>query len=201
MNANKWDRRSTTYDENRFDYFRILQRRLLTLVDPRPASRFLDIGCGTGWAVRHAAALTAGRGSFFGIDISPGMIEKAQASNPDRANIHFLTANAQELPFEVDYFNIIICTNSFHHYPDPKKALREIRRVLQVGGRVYIMELTADEPVTRALNRLFTKREPEHVKFYSTREYNTLFAEAGLSHVCSKSIILEMRVHVGIKEG
>jgi ubiquinone/menaquinone biosynthesis C-methylase UbiE len=199
LNARKWDRRAVTYDDKRFDHFRVLQKRLISLVNPRPGTRLLDIGCGTGWAVRYAASLLGGRGRFHGIDISSVMIEKAVRNNPYPASVFFLEADSAKLAFDNNFFDTIICTNSFHHYLNPLKALREFLRVLAPGGRVYIMDFTTDEPVSRLIDRFFKKREAEHVRFYSSREYKAFLGKAGLTHIQSKSIVLEMKVHVGEK--
>lgn len=56
LNERKWDSRAATYDRKRFDYFRWMQKRVVRLIDLRPGLHFLDIGCGTGWAVRYVAA-------------------------------------------------------------------------------------------------------------------------------------------------
>ncbi len=57
MNERKWDARAATYDYKRFDYFRWMQQRVIRLIALRPGLRFLDIGCGIGWAVRYMASL------------------------------------------------------------------------------------------------------------------------------------------------
>lgn len=58
LNERKWDSRAATYDEKRFDYFRYMQKRLIALIPLKENLHFLDLGCGTGWAVRHVAHLT-----------------------------------------------------------------------------------------------------------------------------------------------
>ncbi len=199
LNKSKWDARAATFDDRCFDYFRCLQRRVVRLIEVKPGIHFLDVGCGTGWAVRHVAGLVQGRGEFHGADLSANMIAKARANSVDLVNVHFHQANAERLPLEGGTFDSIICTNSFHHYPDPFKALSEMARVLKVGGRVYIMDLTADGPLLRAIDRRVKAREKEHVKFYGTREYRQMFSVAGLRYVRSKTIAFPMKVHIGEK--
>jgi ubiquinone/menaquinone biosynthesis C-methylase UbiE len=159
----------------------------------------LDLGCGTGWAVRYAASLRNGHGQFYGIDISSKMIEKAQASSTNYRNVHFRRANAEELPFENGIFDRIICSNAFHHYSDPDKVVREACRVLKPQGRIYILDVTADGFLTRILDRLAEKLERGHVKIYSTREYRSLFEKAGLLYVTNKSILPSLKIHIGEK--
>ena len=93
LNAQKWNARAETYDQRRFDFMRFMQKRTIDLVTIRHGMSLLDIGCGTGWAVRHAAKRSNENGSFCGIDISPRMIEKATAQTPENRNIQFQVAN------------------------------------------------------------------------------------------------------------
>lgn len=160
----------------------------------------LDLGCGTGWAVRFAASSANWRGEFYGIDISSRMIEKAQAGVADHKNVHFRKANAEKLPFDNAFFDIVICCNSFHHYFSPSNVLSEVYRVLRPNGKFYVLDITADGIPTRILDWLAKKREPAHVKFYSTREFRKFFGEAGLQYLTSKPIVLSAKVHITQKQ-
>ena len=111
LNEEKWDKRAKTFDDRRFNYFRFMQKKLVSLLGLKENQRFLDLGCGTGWAVRYTARLVNERGEFHGIDISSKMIEKAKASSSDWKNVYFHQANAEQLPFGNDFFDFIICSN------------------------------------------------------------------------------------------
>jgi ubiquinone/menaquinone biosynthesis C-methylase UbiE len=69
-NEQKWSQRAATYDDKRFDYFRFMQRELIASAKITSPSNFLDLGCGTGWAVYYVAKLLDGKGKFIGVDIS-----------------------------------------------------------------------------------------------------------------------------------
>jgi ubiquinone/menaquinone biosynthesis C-methylase UbiE len=200
LNKKKWDERSESYDARRFDYFRFFQKRVVSLAHPVKGGRFLDIGCGTGWAVRYAAGLVGEGGGAFGIDISPKMIERAKANSRDDGNIHFYQADAEEIPFEDGFFDSIICTNSFHHYLNPSNVLNEVHRVLKPGGRVHIVDPTADLFIVRWIERRTGRKDPSHVKLYSTAEFRALFEKSGLKPLRGKTILPIMKVHVAEKE-
>jgi ubiquinone/menaquinone biosynthesis C-methylase UbiE len=51
--------------------------------------RLLDLGCGTGWAVRYVVSLVHECGEFYGIDISSKMIEKAKENSAGFKNVYF----------------------------------------------------------------------------------------------------------------
>jgi ubiquinone/menaquinone biosynthesis C-methylase UbiE len=146
LNEKMWDLRAETWYDRRFtfqsSYLRWMQKKLVDFLELGENPRFLDLGCGTGWAVLYAASRVNWQGEFYGIDISSKMIEKAEASRAGHVNIHFRKANAEQLPFDNDYFDLIICSNSFHHYSRPEEVLREVYRVLKPTGRIYVLETT-----------------------------------------------------------
>jgi ubiquinone/menaquinone biosynthesis C-methylase UbiE len=196
LNERKWDARAVTYDKKRFDYFRWMQRRVIQLVDLRPGLHFLDIGCGTGWAVRYVAHLLQGQGQFHGIDLSSQMIEVATAKDLGFKNVRFFRANAEHLPFESSSVDCAICTNSFHHYRGPERMLAEVRRVLKPGGRLYILDVTTDDPFMRWIDGRVRMRQPEHVKMYSSREFQAMFAAAKLDYLKTSLVAYPVKIHV-----
>ncbi|MGD0204318.1 MAG: hypothetical protein ABSC20_10485 [Candidatus Bathyarchaeia archaeon] len=66
-------------------------------------------------------------------------------------------------------------------------------------ARIYILDVTADNFMIRLLDRLSKKLEQGHVKIYSTREYQTLFENAGLHYAGHKSVMVSMKTHIGEK--
>jgi ubiquinone/menaquinone biosynthesis C-methylase UbiE len=68
LNEEIWDFRAETYDRW-FGFTRWTQKKLVSLVELGDNPRLLDLGCGTGWAVRYAAGLANGRGEFHGVDM------------------------------------------------------------------------------------------------------------------------------------
>ncbi len=97
--------------------------------------RFLDVGCGPGAALAHAAA--AGASLVAGVDPSPSMVERAARRVPS-ADVR--VGSAEEIPFPDDAFTVVINVLSFHHWADRDAGLREIIRVLAPGGRLHIVE-------------------------------------------------------------
>ena len=198
-NERKWDKLAGSWEKGRYSVFRFFQRKAAERLAGKPGMTFLDIGCGTGWAVRHISRLAEGKGEFWGVDISGRMIEEARLCSSGNGNLNFLKADASELPFRDDYFDNILCTNSFHHYPDPERVIREMERVLKPAGRICILDLTPDDILTRALNRIFMKAEKAHVSFYPTPAYREMFSGSRLLHVCSKTVIYPMKLHIAVK--
>ena len=71
-----------------------------------------------------------------GIDLSSQMIEKAKHQLKNKATL--VVGDSENLPFFDQTFDIVYCNDSFHHYPNPQKAIAEIYRVLKIGGTLII---------------------------------------------------------------
>ena len=201
LNKAKWDRWSETADGKGwlYDYLRRAQLSVIALLDIKENMNFLDIGCGTGWAVGQAAKAAGYRGAFYGVDLSSGMIEKAKMNFKDYDNFHFINASSESIPLDGNLFDSIICTNSFHHYLHPGKAMKEISRLLKPGGKIYILDPTADTWFIKIIDKVIKLFEPQHVKIYSTMEFKIMMSEAGLKYTGYKEITGKQKVQIGEK--
>jgi ubiquinone/menaquinone biosynthesis C-methylase UbiE len=200
-NREKWNKWAEKADGNglMFEYLRNAQSNLISILNIKENQNFLDIGCGTGWAVGQVARVTGNKGSFYGIDLSPKMIEKAKENFNGNDNFHFYEANSESIPLEDNFFDIIICTNSFHHYLHPEIAMKEIHRVLKTGGEIFILDPTADIWFIKIIDKIIKLFERQHVKFYSSEEFKSLMIGAGLKYSGYKIIEPKEKVHIGKK--
>ncbi len=90
----------------------------------------LELATGPGLLAKHVAPAAR---RMIATDYSDGMI--AQAKKGERpANLTFEVADATQLPYEDDSFDVVLIANALHIVPDPKQVLREINRVLRPGG-------------------------------------------------------------------
>lgn len=100
-------------------------------------SRLLDVGCGTAYLAELLSKTH--NGSYTGLDISENMIEVARLKGIP--NAEFVLGKSDALPFEENSFDIVTCSQSFHHYPRQDEAMKEAYRVLKKGG-IYILSDT-----------------------------------------------------------
>ena len=100
--------------------------------------RLLDVGCGTGYLIDMLSKQTKSA-EFYGIDIADEMIKLSR--NKCIENAVFSIGSANMLPFEDGFFDVVTCSQSFHHYPYREKAMSEAYRVLKKGGS-YILSDT-----------------------------------------------------------
>ncbi len=102
-----------------------------------PSDHALDIGCGPGVAVRHAAGTVA---HAVGIDRSPSMVDIARRRSAGLENVEFAIGEAEDLPFPESAFTVVWNAHSYHHWSNPNAGLQEAKRVLAPGGRFLILE-------------------------------------------------------------
>jgi SAM-dependent methyltransferase len=92
----------------------------------------LDVGCGTGLAMR----LAAGKGArVSGLDAAAPMLEIARERLPD-ADLR--VGDLQDLPFADATFDVVTAFNAVQYAADPAAAVTELARVVRPGGRVAI---------------------------------------------------------------
>ena len=201
LNEAKWDNWAESLDGKgwRYEYLRKAEGSLLSMLRWSENVHFLDIGCGTGWALGETAKRAGNEGLFYGVDLSEKMIEQAKKNFAGRENFHFIKANVESIPLEGDFFDVIICTNSFHHYLHPDKALKEMWRLLRQGGSLYILDPTADHWIIKVADKIIGLFEREHVKMYTTNEFRTMFEQTGFCYGDSHAPGIHQKIHSGRK--
>ncbi|MCR4867268.1 MAG: class I SAM-dependent methyltransferase [Lachnospiraceae bacterium] len=109
----------------------------------------LDCGCGSGPMISLLYEKDPTK-NYTGLDITPRMIEVARQKN--LKGVNWVIGDCENLPFEKDSFDAIICSNSFHHYPNPQAFFDSAKRVLRVGGRLILQDYTASKLVLWLMN-------------------------------------------------
>ena len=132
--AAEYDRRNTYYYSQNG---KISCRDIAEQIRELPYESLLDVGCGTGFLIDLLAKQRSAR--YCGADLSDGMIRMAKEKRIEGAE--FAVSSADKLPYPDETFDIVTCSQSFHHYPYPEQAMREAKRVLKPGG-LYILSDT-----------------------------------------------------------
>ena len=115
------------YSVNRLEGIAALLRQLAA-ESGAERGRVLEVGCGTGYWL---SLLAPHAGRIFGLDLSAGMLRQAQRRPPAPT---VAQGQAGALPFTSASFDLIICVNALHHFPDPRAFIAETRRLLRAGG-------------------------------------------------------------------
>ena len=109
---------------------------------PDTATQVLDLGCGPGhWTARLAQRYSATGlpAQVFGLDLAPGMLERARAEHGDR--LGWLCGDAAHLPLADRSMDLVFSNLAIQWCPDLDTVLAELQRVLRPGGRALINTL------------------------------------------------------------
>ena len=144
--SKKWfDKQASVYDETNTilysKYGKISCENIRDYLKDKEFNKLLDVGSGTGYLIDMLSK--EHNSEFVGLDLSPEMIK--QAKSKKIKNTEFIEGRSDELPFDDDTFDIVTCSQSFHHYPETDKPMQEARRVLNRGG-LYIISDTGCGP-------------------------------------------------------
>src|SRR5262245_18890501 len=105
----------------------------------QPSERVLDLACGTGIVARYVAPRVGSLGTVIGLDLNPDMLSVAQAAaDRDGLAIGWRAGPAEQLPFPDGSFDLIVCQFGLMFFTDRHKALTEMHRVLNMGGRIVV---------------------------------------------------------------
>lgn len=113
---------------------------VLSQIPPMSSGRVLDVGCGGGGAMRKLAGLVPDI-KIHGVDYSPDSLLVATRTNRSliqQGRVFVHQANVTHIPYEDEYFELVIAVESHFFWADLQEALREIRRVLRAGGTVAL---------------------------------------------------------------
>jgi ubiquinone/menaquinone biosynthesis C-methylase UbiE len=146
----------------------------------------LDLGCGTGAAVRQAAPAVR---RAFGFDLAPAMIAQARKLAADLPNVEFREGDVSgPLPFADGEFTAIVCTTAFHHFPNPIETVAELSRALAPRGRVVIADANRRHPAVFVLDLALRRVQRSHVGFRSPAELMRDLCAAGFTNASACTI-------------
>ena len=110
-------------------------------LEREPFVDLLDAGCGPAPMISLLSEKYPEQ-HYTGLDLTPAMIEQAQKKNIPNAT--FVVGDCENFPFEDNSFDSIICSNSFHHYPNPQAFFDSVQRCLRPGGRLILRDASSN---------------------------------------------------------
>jgi ubiquinone/menaquinone biosynthesis C-methylase UbiE len=168
---------------------------------PADAKTVLDLGCGTGTATR-AIAKRLPAAHITGIDLSPYMVFAAQLKAKSLPNISFIQANAEQLPFEDNSFDVVTASLLFHETPldAALNIMKEARRVLKPNGKFVVFDGAQGDALAQLGGTISSSLflEPYAEEFLSSNLLN-LMREAGFSKEESRPLLVIYEIRTAIK--
>ena len=132
---------------NRFSkFFDLLESPVEWLVFSKWRERYLknlrgkvlEIGVGTG---KNLPYFNYKKINLTGIDLSPGMLEKAkEKARENKYKVDLKLGNAERLSFQDNSFDWVVCTFLLCSVPNPEKAIKEMKRVVKKRGKIIFLE-------------------------------------------------------------
>jgi ubiquinone/menaquinone biosynthesis C-methylase UbiE len=179
---NKW---AASYDGSFLGKLALgVQKRILPYLKDADFDSLLDIACGTGVLLKEVEdrfAKTNQTIKLAGIDLSPRMLDIAKRTLGEEVDLR--EGEADGLPWQAKSFDVVTCTNAFHHFPEPAAVLSEVKRVLTPGG-LFIIEDIWLPPFFRQIANLFLPLSPEgDVRIYSRGELVSMLSITGFMDI------------------
>ena len=152
---------------------------------PQSGETCVDLGSGRGNDVIRLAEEVGENGFVFGIDISEGMIAKANATLEkfEVQNARILKAELESLPLRDDSIHLVISNCTINHASDKPAVWSEVYRILKSGGRFVVSDIYAVQPIAEKY-----RNDPAAVAecwagSVTRAEYLTMLEKAGFNDI------------------
>lgn len=195
--AKYFDKCAEKYDESSDGKFvKSMYGEIIKSILNYNPKKLLDLGCGTGNILMKLCDEDI---DLYGIDISPEMIKIANNNLNGIADLK--VSDAENIPFEDNMFDVVVCNAAFHHYRNPIIVLNEVHRVLKKGG-VLILGDPIFSPLKRKIINFVLKIHSENGDYhiYDKNEIEELFKKANFIAKDFKLIDKEKFSIIGIAE-
>ncbi|WP_170571509.1 class I SAM-dependent methyltransferase [Ruegeria atlantica] len=137
--------------------------KLADLCSSIPSERVLELAAGTGIVSRRLRDRLHPDSALVVTDLNAPMLEIAKGKFSEDENVEFSTADAMELPFEDDSFDLMVCQFGVMFFPDKTESYREAARVLKPGGR-YVFNVWSpmtENPFSETAHRTVAQFFPD----------------------------------------
>lgn len=158
----------------------------------------LETAAGTGVVTRTLVPQLSAETTYIATDLNQPMLELAASAFRD-PRVRWQTADALDLPFDDDSFDLVLCQFGAMFFPDRMRAYREARRVVAPGGRFLLNVWDAIEEndfadeVTTALAEMFPDDPPRFMArtphgYHDVRLIEQELTDAGFGAVVVETV-------------
>ena len=127
LSVSEFTKTAERYESNHAGIYEMCKKDypdILEELEKEEFSSLLDAGCGPAPMISLLAEKYPTR-HYTGLDLTPAMIEQAKKKNIPNAD--FVVGDCEKFPFGENTFDAIICSNSFHHYPNPQAFFNSVK--------------------------------------------------------------------------
>lgn len=168
-------------------------------------ARVLDCPCGDGFYT-NLFAKHMRNGTLVAADLSPAYLDRARRAvtdTPPGLTVEFAPADAYNLPFDDASFDLVWCAQSMISLDDPRRAIREMARVLKPGGRIAVLEtddyhhlllpwpVGLELAIQNAIREVCKRKYGSGSKFAQSRKLRAEFLDVGLKPTGKSTIVAD----------
>lgn len=157
----------------------------VTIAELKPGETVLDLGSGGGIDCFLAWRQVGPGGRVIGVDMTPDMLAKAEASKEKlaAANVEFRRGQIEALPVESDSVDAVMSNCVINLSPDKASVFRETFRVLKPGGRISISDIVTEGDFSEEMRARLDQWAECVTGAVSAQEYIGLMREAGFADI------------------
>ena len=150
---------------------RIWKKKLVDIMNIQKNNKIVDVGSGTGDLVKLILNYKKDI-KIYSVDLNKKMLKKNKENfnKLKIKNIHFINANAENLPFENNYFDKYVISFCLRNITYINKALLEAHRILKPGGIFYCLEFSM--PTSNMLNFFYSKYKEKIIPYIGDKITN-----------------------------
>jgi len=170
---------------------------LASRINTENLESILEIACGTGRLTNHLIKKLSSNTKLIATDLNEDMLSFAQ-QKIDNSKVTFQVANAQELPFEDNIFDLLICQFGIMFFPEKLNALKEMARVLKPTGEILFStwDKIENNPIiystSNTIASFFKTNPPEFLtvpfSMFDTQAIENLLQNAGFKNIAIEHI-------------
>jgi len=165
----------------------------ITLASLKPGQTVLDLGSGAGLDCLLAAQKVGPEGRVIGVDMTPEMIERAQANakRVNAANVEFRHGYLEELPVDSSTVDVIISNCVINLSPDKEKVFNEAFRVLAPGGKLAVSDIVTDGELPEAVRNSLSAWAGCVAGAIEAKEYIAMMQSVGFTDISIKPVFFD----------
>jgi arsenite methyltransferase len=157
----------------------------VSIASLRPGETVVDLGSGGGIDCFLAGRQVGASGHVIGVDMTPAMLEKANANKVKMGvtNVEFRQGQIEALPVDDNSVDIVMSNCVINLSPEKPAVFREVFRVLKPGGRVSISDIVTEGDFTPELRADAAKWAECVTGAIDVAEYTGLMRQAGFENI------------------
>ncbi len=143
LSVEEFSKAAEVYETDQAGVYKLCKKDYPDVLEELEKEEFtdlLDCGCGTAPMLSLLKEKYPDK-RYTGIDLTPKMIEVAKSKN--MPGVKLVVGDCENLPFDENSFDVVICCQSFHHYPNVQDFFNSVYCVLRPGGRLILRDMTS----------------------------------------------------------